>query len=64
MLRYDLEAGGIAISARQCGMLHDLGNLLPSTRESATGFSETYVVSMGEQLHGRLGVSFHELTQR
>ncbi len=64
MLRYDLEAGGIAISARRCGMLHGLGNLLPSMRESATGFSEAYVVSMGEQLHSRLEVSFHELTQR
>jgi hypothetical protein len=33
-------------------------------RESATGFSEAYVVSMGEQFHSRLEVSFHELTQR
>jgi hypothetical protein len=61
-LRYDLEASGLAIPTRRCGALHCLGNLLPSVRDDATGVGEGYVVSMGEQLLRRLGVSFHELT--
>jgi len=64
VLRYDLEASGITISVMLCGTLHGLSNLLPSMRDSAKGVSEGYVFSMGEQLLRRLGVSFHELTQR
>lgn len=64
VLRHDLEANGLAISARRRGTLNGLRNLLPSTRDPATGIGEAHVVSMGEQLLHRLGVPFHELTQR
>jgi hypothetical protein len=61
VLRYDLEASSHAISACRCGTLHGLSNLLPPTHGRPLGVSEGYVVSMGEQLFRRLGVSFDEL---
>ena len=64
VLRYDLEASGYPISASRCRTLHGLSNLLPPTHGRALGVSEGYVVSMGEQLFRRLGVSFDELICR
>src|SRR5215203_670881 len=48
----------------RCSTLHGLSNLRPSVRDRAKGVGKGYVVSMGEELLGRLGVSFHELIQR
>src|SRR5215212_3950293 len=64
VLRYQLEANDLAISVVRGGTLHSRGSLLPSTYGRAKGVSEGYVVSMGEHLLHRLGVSFEELTQR
>lgn len=63
MLRDVLEAGGLAISVKRCGTLHGLNNLFESTCERAIRVTEGDVVSLGEQLLGRLVVSLHELTQ-
>ena len=64
ILLYDLDANELAISASRCCMLRGLRNLLPSTRETAIGVSEGYVVSTRPQLYRRLGVSFEELIHR
>jgi hypothetical protein len=60
-IRYDLEANGLAISARRCSTLHGRSNWLPSMRDPATRVSEGCVFSM---LLRRLGVTFHEFTKR
>jgi hypothetical protein len=64
VLGHGLEADGSAVSPRRCSTLHRRGNLLPSTRDTATGVSEAYVFSVGEQFLRRLGVPLHELAQR
>src|SRR3954471_16393092 len=56
VLGHGLEADNIAVSPRRCGTLHRRGNLLPSTRDTATGVSEAYVFSVREQFLRRLGV--------
>ena len=47
VLRYVLEAGGLAISVVRCGTLQGRSDLIPSTCGWAKGVSEGYIVSTG-----------------
>src|SRR5713226_6847284 len=57
VLRYSVEATGLAFSVMRCGALHRFDHLGPSACEGAEGVAEGYVVSFREQLLGRLVVS-------
>src|SRR5215212_8206856 len=64
VLRYVLEAGGLAISVVRCGTLQGLSNLIPSTRGRAKGVSEGYIVSTGVGSLITFGTPSHDLIER
>src|SRR5215207_4039395 len=64
ILHYDLETLDLAIFEIRCGTIDGLINLHPPTHGRAKGVSEGYIFLMGEDLLHRLGVAFHECTQR
>src|SRR5215211_6038559 len=64
VLRYVLEACGLAISVVRCGTLQGLSDLIPSTRGRAKGISEGYIVSTGVGSFITVGTPFHDLIKR
>ena len=61
VLRYVLEASGLAISELRCSTLQGLSNLIPSTCGRAKGVSEGYIVCMGVTSFITIGAPFHDL---
>jgi hypothetical protein len=61
VLRYVLEAGGLAISVVRCGTFQGLSDLIPSTCGRAEGVSEGYILSPGVDPFITLGTPFHDL---
>jgi hypothetical protein len=64
VLRYVLEAGGLAISVVRCGAFQGLSDLIPSTCGRAEGVSEGYIVSPLVDPFITLGTPFHDLIER